>query len=171
MMKPKTVITKWNALCKKIKADSTRKKAPGRKEAKRHAAMIGMKSMLEVEIAAALDSRKIKWVYEPHQFQYHMCPNWTEDCGVTGQKYTPDFWLPKFQSYIEGKGKMTLDTRKKMEAVLRHNPLLKIYMVFGYANNKLYATKNSGRYWEWAEKNSLPWSDKEIREEWFNNEE
>jgi len=169
MMKAKTVMNKWQALCKKVKADKTRRKAPGRKEAKRHAAMIGMKSMLEVEIAYLLDERKIKWKYEPHKFAYHLCPKWNMDheCGVKFQTYTPDFWLPDYGVYIEGKGKMTLDTRKKMEAIRLHQPDLKIYMVFGAATNKLYATKGSSRYWQWADKNGFPWSDKEIREEWF----
>lgn len=167
ILKPSTVIKKWEALCEKVKNDKTKRKAPGRKEAKRHAEMAGMKSMLEVEVADMLDKMKIKWQYEPHQFDYHLCPKWKMKCGVKYSKYTPDFYLPKYDIYIEVKGKMTLATRKKMEAVKHHNPKIKIHMVFGYAKNKLYATKNSSRYWQWAEGLGFPWGDKEVCKEWF----
>lgn len=160
-------MTKWKALCKKVKNDKTRRKAPGRKEAKRHAAMCGMKSMLEVEIAADLDDRKVPWMYEEHAFPYSLCPNWTPDCGIKPQAYTPDFWLPNQGIYLETKGKMTLETRKKMVAVKHHNPDLEIMMVFGYAKNKLSTAKNATRYWQWAEKEGFEWSDKEVLEEWL----
>jgi len=164
-MKPKTVMNRWNKLCEKIKKDKTRRRTPGRKEAKRHAAMCGMKSMLEVEIAAQMDEKGIKWEYEPDKFEYHMCPNWKKGCGVKTQMYNPDFKLGN-NKYVEVKGKMTLDTRKKMIAVKLHNPKLKIYMVFGEANNKLSSRKKATRYWEWAEKEGFIWTNKEIKKEW-----
>jgi hypothetical protein len=167
LLKPQTVMNKWAALCKKVKEDKTRRKAPGRREATRHAAMCGMKSMLEVEVAALLDKKKIPWEYETHKFDYHMCPNWEYECNVKWQTYNPDFYLPGFDFYLEVKGKMTLDTRKKMVAVKLHNPEIDIKIVFGAAKNKLYATPNSSRYWEWAEKEGFEWSEKDILKEWM----
>jgi hypothetical protein len=156
---------KWTALCKKVKADKTRRKAPGRKEAKRHAAMCGMKSMLEVEIATMLDEAKIKWKYEPIKMKYHTCPGWCEDCNVKCQYYEPDFVLEN-GTILEVKGKMTLETRKKMVAVKRCHPKSRIIMIFGYANNKLSARPNATRYWQWAEKEGFEWTDKTISRRW-----
>jgi hypothetical protein len=110
---------------------------------------------------------RVKWQYEPHGIKYHLCPNWCEDCDINGATYTPDFWLPKQKIYLECKGKMTLDTRKKMVAVLHHHPHLDIKMVFGYAKNKLSTAKNATRYWQWAEKEGFEWSDKEVLDEWI----
>lgn len=167
LLKPATVLKKWKDLCKKIKNDNTRRRTPGSKEAKRHAAMCGMKSMLEVEVAAQLDKMKIKWKYEPEKLPYHLCPKWCQECDVQVKYYIPDFKLAN-GIYIEVKGKMTLDTRKKMEAVLRCNPDTIINILFGEANNKLYARKNSTRYWEWAEKVGFKWSHKEVKKEWVS---
>jgi hypothetical protein len=130
--------------------------------------MAGMKSMLEVQTAAELDRMKIKWRYEPHSYKYHMCVKWCDDCGVKFQTYTPDFWLPDYQFYIECKGKMTLDTRKKMVAAKHHNPDLCVKMLFGYAKNKLSTAKNATRYWQWAENEGFDWSDNEVRGDWFD---
>ena len=165
-LKPKTVLAKWAALCEKVKNDKTRRKAPGRKEARKHADMCGMKSILEVEIAAELDKKGIKWQYEKHSYDYHMCRKWCADCDVKYQTYTPDFFLIDHKIFLECKGKMTLDTRKKMVAVKHHNPDLEIKMVFGYAKNKLSTAKNATRYWQWAEKEGFGWSDKEVLKEW-----
>ena len=170
MMKPKTVIQRWDLLCKKIKADSTRRKSPGRKEARKHAALCGMKSMLEVSVAADMDKRKIKWKYEPHKFDYNLCPNWSfKKCNIKPNTYTPDFFLPESDIYLEVKGKMDLVGRKKMEAVKNHLPELcsKLCFVFGYPKNKLYATPNSSRYWQWAEGREFRWSDKYVDEGWL----
>ena len=103
MIKPKTVLSRWKTLCEKVKNDKTKRKAPGRKEAKKYAAKCGMKSMLEVEMATEMDRIGMKWEYEPHSFEYHLCPNWNVHevpCGVRGQTYTPDFYLPKQGIYL-----------------------------------------------------------------------
>jgi len=166
MLKPKTVLKRWGKLCDQIKKDKTKRKTPGRKKAREYAALAGMKSILEVEIAAQMDTKKIKWTYEPDKFEYHLCPNWKKSCKVKTSKYIPDFKIGP-NTYVEVKGKMTLDTRKKMEAVKRCHPKLKIYMVFGAANNKISSRPNATRYFEWAEKAGFPWSNKEVKREWL----
>ena len=149
-----------------MKKDKTRRKTPGRKAAKELAALCGMRSMLEVEVATNLDKNKIKWEYESTMFEYHLCPRWSgnfdRDCGVKTSQYTPDFYLPERKIYLEVKGKLTLADRKKMVMVKHHNPDIKIVMVFGAANNKLYARKNSTRYHQWAEKEGFPWCERDI---------
>ena len=165
MIKPKTVLKKWNDLCAKVKADGTKKKAPGRREAKRHAAMCGMKSILEVQIATELDDMEVEWLYEHETLAYHTCPGWHPACNVKVQTYTPDFTLAN-GVLLEAKGKMTLDTRKKMVAVKKCHPDRIVCMIFGYANNKISARPNATRYWEWAEKEGFEWSDNVVKREW-----
>ena len=50
------------------------------------------RSRLEARWAILFDALKIEWIYEP-------------DCFIlsNSQKYTPDFYLPKFDLYIEVK--------------------------------------------------------------------
>ena len=155
MIKPKTVMQRWGALCKKIKADKTKRKAPGRQEAKKYAAMCGMRSMGEVACAANMDLMKIPYKYETETLEYQHLP----------QTYTPDFVLPN-GVLVEFKGKMTAETRKKMLSIRRCNPNRTIGIVFQYANNKLSSRKNSTRYWEWAEKNGFLWSEGYVPLAW-----
>lgn len=160
MKKPKTVLKLWLKLCHQVKKDKTKRKAPGRREAKKYAAMCGMKSMLEVEVAADAANRGIDLEYEKETLEYQHSP----------QKYTPDFTPAqpcKKNPIIEVKGKMTAEVRKKLISIKRCNPDRKICLVFGYANNKLSARPNATRYWQWAEQNGFLWSEKSVKKEWF----
>lgn len=56
---------------------------------------IKMRSVLETKIAFFLDTLKINWKYEPYTI--------TLKSGTT---YTPDFYLPEQEIYIEVKGKI-----------------------------------------------------------------
>ena len=53
---------------------------------------IQMKSRLEARIARRLDEYRIRWVYEAEGFQ------------LGNVWYVPDFWLPDYNIFIEGKG-------------------------------------------------------------------
>jgi hypothetical protein len=154
-MKPSTVIKKWEALCEKIKNDKTKRKAPGRQEAQKHAAMCGMRSMGEVYCAANMDQLKIPYQYEAVTLTYQHAP----------QKYTPDFILPN-GFIVEFKGKMTAEVRKKLVSIKRSNPEKKIGIVFQKANNKLSSRPNATRYWEWAEANGYLWSEAYVPKAW-----
>lgn len=154
MLKPKTVINKWDSLIKKMHP-----RKPGRREAKEYAKMCGMKSIGEVRCAADMDKRGIKWVYERDTLRYQHLP----------QKYTADFTLiDNGDLLIEYKGKMTNDTRKKMLSVKRSNPDRKICIVFEKANNKLSSRLNSTRYHEWAEASGFDWNEGTVKEEWLD---
>jgi hypothetical protein len=153
LLKPATVLNQWEALVKKTK------KRPGRKVAREYAAKCGMKSIGEVRCAADLDKRKIKWKYEHEVLKYQHEP----------QSYTPDFTLIDLDNLlIEYKGKMINDTRKKILAIKRCNPKRRICLVFERANNKLSSRPNSLRYWQWAERHGIEWSETYVREEWVN---
>jgi hypothetical protein len=64
---------------------------------------IWMRSSYEVAYAKYLDKNKIKWLYESKTF----------DLG--NYTYTPDFYLPKFNLYIEIKGFWRDDAKKKFK--------------------------------------------------------
>lgn len=63
---------------------------------------INMRSGYEIGFARWLDFSGIKWEYEPKRF----------DLGYT--TYTPDFYLPEFDVFIEIKGYLTKIAEKKM---------------------------------------------------------
>ncbi len=64
---------------------------------------IWMRSSYELKFAKYLDKNHIKWLYESKTF----------DLGNT--TYTPDFYLPEFNLYIEVKGFWRDDAKKKFE--------------------------------------------------------
>jgi len=64
---------------------------------------IWMRSSWEIKYAKYLDKNNIKWLYESKTF----------DLGNT--TYTPDFYLPEFNLYIEVKGWWRDDAKKKFE--------------------------------------------------------
>ena len=150
MKQPKTVVNLWEKLCKKLKP-----RAPGRKQAKIHAAMCGMRSMGEVYCATNMGVDEIEYEYETVKIEYQHEP----------QIYTPDFVL-KNGRVVEFKGKMTAETRKKMISIKRSNPDLWIGIVFQKANNKLSSRPNAKRYWQWAEANGFPWSEMRVPKAW-----
>jgi len=62
-----------------------------------------MRSSWEIKYAKYLDNQKVKWFYEPKAF----------DLGNT--TYTPDFYLPETNEYIEIKGYWRDDAKIKFE--------------------------------------------------------
>jgi hypothetical protein len=64
---------------------------------------IKMRSSWEIAYAKYLDKNKIKWQYEPKTF----------DLGDT--TYTPDFYLPETDTYVEIKGYWRDDAKKKFK--------------------------------------------------------
>jgi hypothetical protein len=51
------------------------------------------RSSWEVSFAKILDAQGIKWVYEPCNFKYIF--------EGSHRRYTPDFWIPDWNSYVE----------------------------------------------------------------------
>jgi hypothetical protein len=148
-LSPTTVLKQWLAI------PENKRNA---RVAKVYAKKCGMKSMGEVRCAADLRKKKIPYGYETKKFVYQYKP----------QSYTPDFELyaKGERVYIEYKGKMDNDTRRKMLAVKACNPELKVCLVFEKPNNKI--RKNSKTtYWMWAEKNGFEWSEHYVKEDWL----
>lgn len=155
--RPETVMKEWNSIPK-----TKRNGRLGQRLAKQ----CGMRSIGEVRCACELNqlkrNKKIKkWEYEAETWKYQYEP----------QEYTPDFrvWLNGGDRiYIEYKGKMTKEIRKKMLAVIRCNPDKQVYMNFERANNKIVAGSKT-TYEKWCEKNGIECSEQEIKEEWIKN--
>lgn len=87
----------------------------------------------------------------------------------TKRKYVTD-WKIRENVYIESKGKLTAEDRKKLLFVKEQHPEIKLYILFQNASNKI--TKRSKvTYAAWCEKNGIEWADwrttKTIPEDWL----
>lgn len=85
---------------------------------------IWMRSSYELKFAKFLDSKNIKWEFEPKTF----------DVG-NGETYTPDFYLPETDEWVEIKGYWRDDARVKFELCKLRYPELKILLVNKYCLN------------------------------------
>lgn len=173
MMKPTTVVKRWEKEVEKLKTKLAKKcereNITGRnksrmiskacsKLAKDYAKKCGMKSMGEVKCAADLEQRKIPYSYETTTVQYQYNP----------QKYTPDFdlYAGDKKIHIEYKGKMDYETRKKLLAIRNCNPDMEICLVFEKPNNKIRKGSKT-TYAKWAESKGFKWSEHTVKKEWL----
>lgn len=86
------------------------------------------RSQFEIGIARSLADKKIPFEYEQEKFQYIPKP----------RTYTPDFYLPERNIYIEAKGHLDKGDRVKMQLIKQQHPSLDIRFVFLRATNKIY---------------------------------
>lgn len=156
MNKYEKAITTWESIPARQR---TRKVAHSSSKA------VGMRSMLEVYIAAELaklqkEGKILKFDYEQETWTYQHQP----------QKYTPDFriFMPDGTvQYYEAKGKMTDETRKKLVSIKRCNPDKDLKIIFERAGNKL---KAGGKmtYGTWADKTGIEWNEKSVSSSWLD---
>ena len=112
------------------------------------------RNKFEDKIFRQLKRSKVSFAYEPERLVY----------TITGY-YLPDFVIdhPSGKIYIETKGYLRPDHKRKMVAVKKANPELDIRMVF-------YIDKY-GRFKEkdirWAVKNGFPYAIGDIPKEWL----
>lgn len=107
------------------------------------------KSKLEERVAKRLEEDLGFVSYEPDSFEFVQ--------PAIRRRYTPDFKL-RNKVYIEAKGRLTNDDRKKLLWFKEQHPEVTIYLLFGAANNYLYRG-SSTTYAQWAEKNGFEWAD------------
>jgi predicted nuclease of restriction endonuclease-like RecB superfamily len=104
---PQSVRNKISEIHKRLGTNRGRKNGmfgkptPHGKRIKYH--NIYFRSTYEHIYAKYLDKNKIKWQYEPKTFDLGNCT------------YTPDFYLSKFDTYIEVKGWWRDDAKKKFK--------------------------------------------------------
>jgi len=102
------------------------------------------RSGLEEKVADLLQGLGVTYEYESTKVPYILQCN-----------YTPDFLLPN-GVYLETKGQLTEEDRRKMKAVKNANPELDIRFVFQAPYNKIYKGSKT-TYAAWAEKQGFKW--------------
>ncbi|MDR7465633.1 MAG: hypothetical protein QN187_09790 [Armatimonadota bacterium] len=91
----------------------------------------------EAEFARILDFYGIRWAYEPRSFPLE----WDED-GRVRESFSPDFYLPDFDLYIELTTlKQSLVTRKnrKLRRLRELYPQIRVKMFYGRDYRNLLA--------------------------------
>ncbi len=116
------------------------------------------RSQFESNIARKLVERGIPFEYEKERVVYVPKP----------RTYTPDFYFPETNVYVETKGHLDKGDRVKMLLVKEQNPELDIRFVFIRASNKIYKGSKT-TYADWATKNGFQWAEGSIPEEWCRN--
>lgn len=101
------------------------------------------RSKLEKRVADLLSQLGVSFEYESTKVPYQLQCN-----------YTPDFLLPN-GIYLEVKGRLTTEDRRKMRAVKELHPNLDVRFVFQSPYNKLYKGSKT-TYAQWAEKHGFP---------------
>ena len=91
------------------------------------------------------------WIYEPFTIPF-VQPS-------KERKYLPDFANKKDKNLIiEGKGRLVSEDRKKLLWVKEQHPELRIIIIFGKADNKLFKGSKT-TYGDWAQANGFEWYD------------
>ena len=120
----------------------------------------GYRSTFELNIAKSLANKGISFEYENVKLTYIPKP----------RTYTPDFYLPETDIYVEAKGYLDKGDRVKMQLVKEQHPDLDIRFVFLNANNKIYKGSKT-TYGAWANRYNFKWAEGTIPAEWFKPDE
>ena len=116
----------------------------------------GFRSEFERSFAHWLIKNDVSYNYEKFYLQYQ----------PKIKKYTPDFYLPKQDIYIETKGFFDFADRQKHLLVKEQNPDIDIRFLFVNANNKLNKSSKT-TYGAWCDKHKILWAEKRIPNEWL----
>ena len=111
----------------------------------------GYRSTFELNIAKSLANKGISFEYENVKLTYIPKP----------RTYTPDFYLPETDIYIEAKGYLDKGDRVKMQLVKEQHPDLDIRFVFLNANKKIYKG-NKTTDGAWAKRYNFKWAEGTI---------
>lgn len=114
------------------------------------------KSRLEERFAQMMQEKGLPFQYEPDRLPY-----------VRSSVYVPD-WKIRKDVYIETKGYLSPSNRANMLSFKEQHPGVRIYFIFGNANNRLNS-RSSTTYGEWATKHGFRWRDikKGIPLDWW----
>ena len=116
------------------------------------------KSRFEKRFASDLEQRRIVFDYEKHKFSYQ----------PKIKNYTPDFYMPEFDLFVETKGFFNVADRVKHLLIKEQHPDVDIRFVFMNARNKIYKGSKT-TYADWCNKHDFRWAEKSIPMEWFKN--
>jgi hypothetical protein len=115
------------------------------------------KSKLEEKVWAVLKKEFSTVKYEPQRFKFIQ--------PEVERTYIPDFKTGRSNIFIEAKGKLDLETRKKMVWFRDSNPTIRIIFLFMNPDNKI-TKRSKTTYAMWATDNSFEWLD--FRKDWLN---
>jgi|ERR1700734_3480040 len=109
-----------------------------------------LKNKFEQKIYSQLKKAKVNFDYESERITYIL----------TGY-YLPDFVIrsPRGRIYIETKGYLRPEHKRKMVAVKRLHPEIDLRILFYAANKKNF---------KWAEKNGIKYAVSSIPKEWLH---
>ena len=114
------------------------------------------RSDYELSVAKYLSEQGVKYEYESQKIMYQPKP----------RVYTPDFYLPEQDIYVEAKVFFSPADRQKMLLVIKQNMFLDIRMLFLRASNKLNRSSKT-TYGSWCDKQGILWADGTIPLEWL----
>jgi hypothetical protein len=125
----------WKAL--QLLKSGTRKKESHSNTAKyvKKLTMPSFAHPSEKEFAMVLDFYRIKWEYEPRSFLLKADKN-----GMVKEEFTPDFYLPELDLYIELttlKQKLVTKKNRKLRILKKLYPDVNIKLFYGRDYNKL----------------------------------
>ena len=115
------------------------------------------KSKLEEKVWATLKKEFPTVKYEPQRFKFIQ--------PEIERTYIPDFKTGRSNIFIEAKGKLDLETRKKMVWFRDSNPTVRIIFLFMNPDNKI-TKRSKTTYAMWATDNGFEWLD--FRKDWLN---
>lgn len=119
--------------------------------------MPSFKSKLEEKVWAVLKKEFSTVKYEPKKFKFIQ--------PEVERTYIPDFKTGRSNIFIEAKGKLDLETRKKMVWFRDSNPTIRIIFLFMNPDNKI-TKRSKTTYAMWATDNGFEWLD--FRKDWLN---
>jgi len=88
----------------------------------------------EAEVAAILSYHRIAWSYEPRTFPIA----WGLDGGIA-ESFTPDFYLPAYDLYLE------VTVSKQKLVTKKHRKLRRLRLIYPFVNIKLFNRKDVER--------------------------
>ncbi len=89
----------------------------------------------EAEFAKVLDFYRVEWCYEPHSFPLE----WHAD-GSIARMFTPDFYLPELDLFIE------LTTQKQNLVTRKNRKVRLLRQLYPQANIRLFYRKDLQRF-------------------------
>jgi hypothetical protein len=118
--------------------------------------MPSFKSKLEEKVWATLKREYPTVKYEPQKFKFIQ--------PEIERTYIPDFKTGRTNIFLEAKGKLDLETRKKMVWFKQSNPSIRIIFLFQNPDNKI-TKRSKTTYAMWATDNGFEWLD--FRKDWL----
>ena len=128
-------------------------------------------SKFEARIAKQLTAIGISYEYEQRSLDY-LLPITKSKCGDCGstevfgeRTYTPDFYLPVYDIWLEIKGHFKPHDRKIIQLIKKQYDI-DLRMVFLFNNRVTRQSEN--RYSDWCRQRGIPYALTWVPEEWLS---